>query len=269
MSTPTLPVGWHLYFSMRDDAVRSVLVDLGAGVDQNSDLKWLTIVRITLCAPFHGLAVGQEEQVLVAMHLRLEEILQSLKPGLLDRLFRRQTAARFQSVGRETGAGFRRLFIYGTEPIPQWIYQKLGAEFNSHSIESAEIEDPKWTQYWSELHPRSATTALLLSDAEVKLREESGDQTNVERLVDHELSFPDNESRKKFINKVTKEEWNVERTFEVTKDGVKSYLVALTRMQRVDKMWADISIVALTSRAEPFGGKYVGGGAFEIHKDPK
>ncbi len=262
---PTLHVklDWYLYFCMHNDAITSIAVDLTFGTGpMDASLSWLTIVKIDLLAPDGGLAVGTEAEVLDALQEQIEHVANNLRGGFFDRI-RRRPPPRFCYVGRVTGEGSRRLYFYGNTVIPAIVYERVlsDARFEPYDIASVELEDPEYATYREDLHPGAALNAIVLGDEQIEMRVQHGDDLDQEREVAHTLWFRTAADRQAFLDLLEQEDQA--RLF--TPDGAsvtdlpdEHFEVTLTSMQSVDKLWTNIFVVALSTRAARFNGTYDG-----------
>lgn len=263
----TVPLGWYVYFCMRDDAPTSVAVDLTFDGDApDRDLSWVTIVRIELLDPVGGLAMGVEAEVLDEITEMFEDVANRVRPGLFGRFIKRSPPPRFRYVGRETGNGFRQLYFYGTAPVPASVYKRVFAvpKFGIYNVASFEREDPERTTYREDLHPGVALNALVLSDAQIEIRKEEGDDLGVEREVVHRVWFSTAEDRRRFVELFEQDAHAF--TIELTDpaDEAERFGVTLRCNHSVDQMWTNIYVVALAGHAAKCGGKYDGWEALVI-----
>jgi len=265
-------LGWYLYFCMRDDSITSVAVDLTFGTDPaDSQLSWLTIIRIDLLTPDAGLAVGTEAVVLDELQERLEEVANSLGNGILDRVLRR-APPRFRYVGRETGGGSRQLYFYGTAAMPEIVYERVFADarFDPYNVASAEREESEHITYRNDLHPGAALNALVLGDAQIEMRREQGDRLDVKREVEHALWFRSALDRQAFLEFLHKEDpaglFKINDSSGSGSTGER-FGVTITTLQSVDRIWSDIFTIGLSNHAARFGGTYDGWSALVIPDD--
>ncbi len=251
---------WFMYFCMRENTVDSVVVNLSHDKSDYS-LPWLTIISHSMLQASNGFASVAESEILDQIQNGMEEMLNETKPGFLKRVFAREKTSRFKFVGRRTGAGSRDLYYYGATAISEPVCEIFFSRFASYKFEVTRIIDPKWSRYFN-LHPRRALRALILSDAQIESRKKDGEDIFAERIVDHTLYFPSKDARKKFIEDVSLENWGVQSADESDPINDSHHYVTLQRTHCVTKMWSDIHIIALASRAEQYGGTYEGWGSF-------
>jgi hypothetical protein len=272
---------WFHYFTQRDNVLTSVVVDLTFGAEElDSPLDWCTIVRVTLRHPTEaGWTNHTESEVLGRLEEELENAANDYQPSLVDKLLRRSTKLRVRSVGRETAGGVQKLYFYGTAPIPASVFEHVLAapEFDtqqwSREVFSSKDKDESRSFYTGSLHPGAALRWLILTDSQLKVREEEGDDLGAEREVDHELSFPDEESRRRFVEALVEvsgqEQWTIVLGPVPSPEEPGRFHVTVSHEQSVNKLWADVFVTALSSRAESFGGDYEGWGALVIAEEIK
>jgi hypothetical protein len=272
--TEHVALHWFHYYTQRENVLTSVVVDLTFGAEKlDPPLDWCTIVTVNLRYPEAGWATKAESEVLGALEVELENAANDYQPSLLDRLLRRATKLEVRSVGRETAGGVQKLYFYGTAPIPASVFEQVLAtpEFDtkqwSREVFSAKEKDESRSFYTGNLHPGAALRGLILSDSQLKTREERGDDVDTVREVDHELSFPDEESRRRFIDALIEvsgpDHWTI-AIGSVPSPEEPRFHVTVTHEQSVNKLWADVFVTALSSRAESFGGEYEGWGALVV-----
>ena len=264
--------GFH-YFTQRENVLILIVVDLTFGSDKaDPPLDWCTIVKVNLRDPSNaGLTKAAEEEMLGQLEEALEDAANGVHASLLDKLLRRSTTLKVRNVGRETAGGVQKIYFYGTGPIPDVVFKRVMAmpEFDnqqwSRQVATAIEKDDALSFYTSNLHPGAALNPLILTQAQLEMRtdREYGDDLDPEAAVTHELSFPDAESRQRFvtsfvdISKGDPVPWEINFAPDPAGEEPGAFRVRLTREQEVDKL-IEIYVTALSARAESFGGKYEG-----------
>lgn len=278
--TEPVVLHWFHYFIQRNNVLTSVVVDLTFGAEElDSALDWCTIVTVTLRYPTQaGWTSKTESEILGRLEADLQETANDYRPGLLDKLLRRSTKLKVRSVGRETASGVQKLYFYGTASIPDSVLEQVLAapEFDSEQwsreVFRAKDKDESRSFYTGNLHPGAALRWLILNDSQLKIREAQGDDLDAEREVEHQLSFPDAESRRRFVAALIDvsgpDQWAIVLRPDPSPEDP-GFRVTVTHEQAVNKLWADVFVMALSSRAQGFGGDYEGWGALVMTDEVK
>lgn len=266
---------WFHYFTKRDDELTLVLLDLDfADEKPDQSVEWCTAVKADIRFPTDlGWSTAAESNILE----RLAEALMDAanEPSLLDRLSRR-AAKKVRYVGWEAAAGVRQMYFYGASAIPSSIFDRVMSqpEFDnddwSRKVSSGAISDASRSFYKSYLHPGSALQWLILNRSQLETRLEHGDDLDAGHDVNHQLSFPDESSRRRFIESVAgfpdAADWHIAVSDPPPNEpGV--FPVTLTREQPLNEPTADVYVTTLCKLAEQSGGEYAGWGAFVLTPD--
>lgn len=261
---------WDVYFRMEDDCVESVAYDLGIAKNVPiSELPWLLQMAIPLKNPNEGGLTTTEEAELLD---KMEELVESSinkNSTLIGKLFSRDKELnKLIYVGRITGGGVRIYNFYGNHNnFPKSVLQDVATQFQSHPFKLNILEDPRWVVYLNELHPGSALAPLFLSRSVLEVLEKDGDQLQDPRDVNHTIFFKRDDERKGFLDWIKKDGWQATLLKEnVAANDADRFGVVLTKKHRIDRMWSDIHVVALCSRANKFNGRYDGWGCFQKPK---
>ena len=263
--------GWCFYCKMTDDHVASVCLDLGIREQVSTQhFPIVTKLSIPLLHPFNGLAMGDEAKRLDEMEEAVEAAV-NRPPWFMQLLDARKAKNCLFYVGRVTHAGVREYYFYSIHEIDLDFFKGMQKKFVDHPFGVRSATDKDWQIYTSDLHPGPALAPLLLSWAQLELRTKNGDDLTLPHDVDHTLFFKYKKRRDDFLEYIKDEGWKARKfdasSIEAGRAG-KSFQfgVNLTKSHRIDRMWSDIYIVGLSSRAEKFGGMYGGWGAFQILK---
>lgn len=165
-------------------------------------------------------------------------------------------------VGRRTRGGKAELYFHSSRPIGKRVLIELEGHLPGREWTAEHREDRAWEFYLNTLHPGAALNPLLLTAVQVEQRRQAGDELAKPRPVDHTLLFRDGEGRCRFLADLLAGGVDCGiREFEVG-EGERRFGVDCTVEHAVERHVVDTFVVALSHRAERFGGAYDGWGAF-------
>lgn len=237
--------GWVYYFFYEADRLAHVAFDLSIAEEVPfASLPFVTRLRCPFQEGPHGLVVDPEDD-------RLDEIAYAFH----DFANQSESASlRARCAGRKTRAGIRDYYFYTSREISREWCDELALKLSEiGNVEIGWDRDESWSEYRTLLHPGAAMDVLLASWQQIERRAKNGDRADVERDVDHILQFPDDARREAFLKTIEDPEWRVR--------CVENSGAVVTIQHPTGRMTLDIYIIALTSRIEPYQGRYAAWGA--------
>ena len=238
---------WDTYFGFIDEKPAAIVLDMEVSQEIDMGLfKHAYAVRFALKAPNEdGFHVGFEAEELNELELVFKE---SLEPG------------KYVNVGRITSDGIRDIIIYSTKEEEEALlvkancyYQSLGYEVEVFKIE----EDAIWEFYFEFLYPDSYEFQHMGNHSVLEALEESGDNLEVPRKVEHIVLFQNGKKMKHFAKAIKKEGFTIDvESFEADEDG--NYVMCISRVDSVDYHAIDDLTDFLLEIAEKYEGEYDG-----------
>ncbi|KKK38132.1 hypothetical protein WQ57_09955 [Mesobacillus campisalis] len=244
---------WDIYFDYIDDKIASVVLDLDIWQEiDNEEFNHSFCLRLNLKEPNEdGLPIEKEA-----------EVINEIEDSLIEFLDHRN----FINVGRVTTNGVRDVIFYSNQELKNILIdaahqfvKPAGYEFEIFGIE----EDETWEFYYDFLYPNQYQQQHMGNQQVVDSLEESGDQLEVPRKVEHWLLFSDLKMMKRFIKDIKKEGFSIEEEpNQVNEEG--KYTVAISRIDSVDLPSINEVTDLLIEISEEHEGEYDGWETFVL-----
>jgi len=234
---------WNSYFTTRDDLPASVMLDMSLCHDPPcADFPLMASVRIHMRAPREdGLSSAEEYET-------LSDIFEALE----------KTVAGGQGVcaGRINGNGVQDYVFYvaGRPAFDAGVADAMRA-FPDYCFDLGGRDDPGWSVYRDTLYPSPRDYQTMGNRDVCESLERNGDDLQTPRLIDHCACFPDEISRRRFVNHLLAQGFRITDQFE-TEDAPPLYGLVFSQLAvpaRIDDYQLPVfdDVVA-------FGGDYDG-----------
>lgn len=241
---------WDFYFCNVNNALSSIMVDLGANRRAPvADKPWLLWVWVHLRSPRHDCLSSDEEAP------KLYEIEDSLTDGLCS-------ASGAELLGRITGNDRREFYFYSrSTDILRPAVVEVRRKFPDYTIECGAQHDPDWRQYRDVLYPSATDMQRIQNRRVVDELAKRGDNHSMPRNIDHAIYFRRAEDRRAFIALAIGAGFTVQSERD---DGAvaneRPFFLNLVRTDRVTVEHIDQVVVELLELAERFDADYDGWG---------
>ena len=262
---------WKTWFYMLDDERCAVTADFSAAAAApNVRLPFLTCITVPVRGNGDWYLTPEEEADVDRLVDGMDALIKGPRRGLSRLLPRLPDETQF--VGQRDQEGKCQLFWYSSRLVRKSDVNALAAHVPGLQWSATTHKDPGWRFYFDNLHPGAALSPLLTSWAQLRQRKrEYGEDLFIPREVSHTLMFKDEEGRSQFIAQFTSAfaGW-LASTYEASEapDG-RRFAVILSGTHRIIQMVSDPHIIALSQRAELWGGVYDGWGSLVVGAEEK
>lgn len=244
----TLPE-WDFYFCTVADQPASIMLDLALGSHLPIAGKTELIqVTVQLNDPNEfGLTNPGEAEILYVMEDRLSEHLALSLGGLY--------------VARNTCNRNRIFYFYCQSSIGyEGVIEEVMDSFSGHSYTCTADSDPQWEFYEQFLYPSPLEYQSILNRRVIEKLEQHGDNLSQAREVEHFLYFPNEVSRRKFIDHIHTQRFTICSTGIRQDSQDLPYSLMISREDRVDPSSIDDVVLQLMHLAKTYNGLYDGWG---------
>jgi hypothetical protein len=252
MSSETQSDHWDFYSCVIGDKPHSTFVNLS--LFEIAPIQTLNMfcgleVRLKYPHPKHGMSTDEEFQTLNDM----------------EDLFRENQTSGLKYVGRQTGDSKRKFYFYvGSEADFRSLIDRFDQAFPDYEKSNYNFEDVEWRAYFENLYPNAMGMNEITNRAVYDRLEESGDDLNIPRTIDHFVIFKDTKQAKQFETIAKQKGFTV----EVNTKGLLKKTVELL-LQRVDVPSSlDPITFELEQLARGLGGQYDGWGCVQAGTSP-
>jgi len=257
---------WHSWYLKIEGDLFAVTADLSAAEEApKAQLPVCTFMTVTVRGDEDRLMTEEETEDTIVLMDGLDDVANRRSRGLRSLLPRLPNEVQY--VGRRLGEGECQLFWYSSRQVGERDLTALKAYAPRLRWTAKSFEDPTWSVYLKNLHPGAALSPLMTSWAQLLQRKrEHEEDLMISREVSHTLFFADEEGRDRFIAACPG--WNVStHEAEDAPDG-RRFMVILSGEHAIAQKISDPFIVALSERAELFGGAYDGWGSIVVGATP-
>lgn len=257
---------WKSWYLKIEGDLYAVTADLSAAEEApKARLPICTFMTVTVRGDEDRLMTEEETEDIILLMDGLSEVANGRPRGLRSLLPRSPNEVQY--VGRRLCEGECQLFWYSSRRIGERDLAALKAYAPRLRWTVKSFEDPAWSVYLNNLHPGAALHPLLTSWAQLRQRKrEHGEDLMISREVSHTLFFGDEEGRNNFIAACPGWEISTHEAEEAP-DG-RRFMVILSGEHAIAQKISDPHIVALSERAELFGGAYDGWGSMVVAAVP-
>lgn len=193
---------WNSYFTTRDELPASVMLDMSLRLDApRAAYPLMASVRVHMRAPRDdGLSSQEEYDTLSAIFEALE-----------------MTIADGQGIcaGRINGNGVQEyvFYILRRTPFEAAVRRQMKA-FPDYVYDLGGRDDPGWSVYLETLYPSPRDCQVMGNRDVCDSLERNGDNLQTPRLIDHCAYFPDEVSRRRFVNHMMAQGFRITDQFE-------------------------------------------------------
>lgn len=237
---------WDSYLCQVDGSIASIMVDL-ALARRNPDpaLGLLAYLRLFMRRPRpDGLSSQEEFDTLN----RIEDAIDAVLAESGQSLF----------IGRNTSAGMRD-FLYYVADVTRFERDaaRALAAFTDYKYEIGHQPDPDWRVYREFLYPSPAAMNGIQNRRVLRNLEKHGDRLTVPREIMHWAYFPNADSRRRFIERITAERFEV-KDAPAGPDEKGAYRLRFARTDLPSHAGIDKVTGPLLALATELGGDYAG-----------
>ena len=196
------PEDWNFYLTQIDDKPASISLNLALKklipVKEKTNLSWIS-VKLSLPTE-NGLITNEESAILFEIE---DKILAKINPS--NALY----------IGRMTNNGYRDFYFYSKNAESFKIEaEKISIEYPKYEISVHSKEDKNWNGYL-DIYPNEMDFQSISNRSVLENLEKNGDDLTKAREVFHWIYFNNEIDRKKYIDEVVKENFEVaEKTYD-------------------------------------------------------
>ena len=237
---------WEIYFLQVNSVPSTIAVDLGlreaAPIAKLPQLLWVTIALNEPNQP-NGMQSAAEQPTLIKID---EAIISAMKECPTAR-----------HVGRLTGGGRRILYFYAAECARlDEIAAKAMAQFPSYRFKAGQTHEPTWSTYIEHLYPERHSMRQISNRHLFDVIEKSIANDGSAREIDHFAFFKTAEGRRKFVEEVTAEKFEIAEEMPKKKGAPDGFPYGV-HFQRTDVLRRDV-IEGVTWKLEDLAAKHEG-----------
>ena len=249
-SQPQHTEDWDSYFSNVDNVIGSIMVDLELNkvgpILSKPNVVW---VSVTMQNPREdGFSSNEEANLLF-----------DIEDNLADNLAKKHQAI---YAGRLTSNGKRTFYFYlGDTTLYDQTISETMVQYPSYEYDYGTKEDKLWDGYFDFLYPLPDQFQMIMNARVIRNLENSGDNLEAERMVDHWICFTNETDAKNYIAAI--EKLNFKVLSENTRDDITSefkYEINIGRVDKVDYDSVNEYVLNLWDLAQENNGLYDGWG---------
>jgi uncharacterized protein (TIGR01619 family) len=239
-----MPDDWKFFMCQMGDHLASIMVDVGIADSIESAPPRLARMRLKYKQPSeNGLPTNEEFEAVVALEDTLEEFL----AGTGD-----------VYAGRVTTKGHRQFLVYTTRDEQTW--KAFAGDLSARSgyvVQGLVEDDAAHDGYWKDLYPTPDDWCVIRDMEVVEQLEKAGDDSSVERKIEHWIYFPSEAAAGPFIAWATADRFTHDAEYSGADDDGR-YGVRLHHVGPSDQRAISSHTIALSRKAQEFGGDYDG-----------
>lgn len=236
---------WRSYFCNVNGSLASIFVNLGLKEDAPIASKpWLLWTWVHFQSPrADGLSDGGEFPTLSKIEDTLTSEVSRACGAILS--------------GRITTEGRREFYFYGEirERFSDAVSTALH-RFPEYSFDTGDQEDALWDQYFNVLYPSPEDLERIKNRDVLDVLEEKGDVLTAGREVQHWMYFKTEMSRSRVKDAVGKLGFRI--VSESSVDGDLPFGISFSKVQPVEELSIDATVIELLHLAQQFEGEYDG-----------
>jgi len=237
--------GWKPYLCNVNSNPASILVDLDLrSLAPIAGKPWLLWAWVYFQSPrSDGLSSGSEAPILYEIEDALYEQVSEL--------------CRAQPCGRITTEGRREFYFYGeTDTGFRKAVENALRVFEKYKFDLGTKRDPLWHQYLNVLYPSPEDLQRIANMDLLDVFAKQGDIHSVPREVQHWLYFRSSADRSRFRDAASAAGFTI--MSEKASDNSTPFGISVVRVQPIDQVAIDGTVLELQILAQNFNGDYDG-----------
>ncbi|MDO4230358.1 MAG: DUF695 domain-containing protein [Capnocytophaga sp.] len=244
-----IPQNWNFFSTRIDDNYASIRLNLALidiiPIKTHSQVVWFSIK--VQKPDEHGMPTNEEFQILNQIE---------------DEIFAAVEQHRAIFAGVVTSSGSFDFYFYIQENSEEFneICGKIMTKFPSYEYSFKRKEDPDWTEYTDFLYPNKYEYQVIMNRSVIYNLEKQGDNSDIERAIDHWLYLPTQEAQNEAVIQAEKLGFELHSKDKLDDENKYPYQIHLTKNSNTHLENINNDVWDLVDIAEPLGGYYDGWG---------